>query len=248
MPPLWHRLLQERLASGELFNLDNIHLGFIRPTTGDDWQMAYLQSLQYVEYLKKVYGKERIGDFLNAYGGGSEHREPLCRSTARSPRPISRRLPPAPGGAWPRNSPASCRKRSDLQGTRNRPRQGSRQRRRQRPTCGAFLTARRPTHGKIWPKRQLPSSPTIRWRPMCWPASSARASAAKSHSDAWRQPSIPRPPTSKSCGCSAVFASRPRNTMPRRASSNTDARPSRMRVRGLSSCPKFTEPRRIRRS
>jgi cellulose synthase operon protein C len=70
MPQLWHALLQKRLGSGELFNLDNVNLGFIRPTSGEDWQLAYLQSLQYVEYLKKVYGKERIGDFLKAYAGG----------------------------------------------------------------------------------------------------------------------------------------------------------------------------------
>jgi tetratricopeptide (TPR) repeat protein len=70
MPPLWYQLLKKRVGSGDLMNLDNIHLGFIRPTTGEDWQLAYLQSFQYVEYLKKTHGKERIGDFLKAYGEG----------------------------------------------------------------------------------------------------------------------------------------------------------------------------------
>ena len=70
MPPLWYHLLQKRVGSGELFNLDNVNLGFIRPASGEDWQLAYLQSLQYVEYLKKTHGKERIGDFLKAYGDG----------------------------------------------------------------------------------------------------------------------------------------------------------------------------------
>jgi tetratricopeptide (TPR) repeat protein len=70
MPSLWYHLLQKRVASGELFNLDNVHLGFIRPTTGEDWQLAYLQSLQYVEYLQAAHGKERIGDFLKAYADG----------------------------------------------------------------------------------------------------------------------------------------------------------------------------------
>jgi tetratricopeptide (TPR) repeat protein len=68
MPPLWYELLKKRVGSGELMNLDNIHLGFIRPISGEDWQLAYLQSFQYVEYLKKAYGKERIGEFLKAYG------------------------------------------------------------------------------------------------------------------------------------------------------------------------------------
>jgi tetratricopeptide (TPR) repeat protein len=70
MPPLWYELLKKRVGSGELMNLDNIHLGFIRPASGEDWQLAYLQSFQYVEYLKTTYGKERIGEFLKAYGEG----------------------------------------------------------------------------------------------------------------------------------------------------------------------------------
>jgi cellulose synthase operon protein C len=70
MPPMWHHLLRKRVADGELFNLDNILLGFVRPASGEDWQLAYLQSYQYVEYLKKTHGKERIGEFLRAYADG----------------------------------------------------------------------------------------------------------------------------------------------------------------------------------
>jgi cellulose synthase operon protein C len=70
MPPIWYELLKRRVGTGELMNLDNIHLGFIRPASGEEWQLAYLQSFQYVEYLKKTYGKERIGDFLKAFGEG----------------------------------------------------------------------------------------------------------------------------------------------------------------------------------
>jgi cellulose synthase operon protein C len=70
MPPLWYELLKKRVGNGELMNLDNIHLGFIRPASGEDWQLAYLQSFQYVEYLKTAHGKERIGEFLKAYGEG----------------------------------------------------------------------------------------------------------------------------------------------------------------------------------
>ncbi|HYV39679.1 MAG TPA: tetratricopeptide repeat protein, partial [Gemmataceae bacterium] len=70
MQPEWHHLLHKRLGNGELFNLDNVNLGFIRPVSGEDWQLAYLQSWQYVEYLKKAFGKERIGEFLKAYADG----------------------------------------------------------------------------------------------------------------------------------------------------------------------------------
>jgi cellulose synthase operon protein C len=70
MSPLWHQLLRKRATDDELFNLDNIMQGFVRPASGEDWQLAYLQSYQYVEYLKKSFGKERIGDFLKAYAEG----------------------------------------------------------------------------------------------------------------------------------------------------------------------------------
>jgi tetratricopeptide (TPR) repeat protein len=70
MPPAWYHLLKRRVASGELMNLDNIQLGFVRPGSGEEWQLAYLQSLQYVEYLKATYGKQRVGDFLKAYADG----------------------------------------------------------------------------------------------------------------------------------------------------------------------------------
>jgi tetratricopeptide (TPR) repeat protein len=70
MPPSWLALLKERVSSGELMNLDNVNLGFIRPGSGDEWQLAYLQSFQYVEYLKETYGKQTIGGFLQAYADG----------------------------------------------------------------------------------------------------------------------------------------------------------------------------------
>lgn len=79
MPPSWVQLIQERLASGDLMNLDNIHLGFIRPITADDWQLAYLQSLQYVLYLQKAHGKERVGDFLKAYADGLDTEAALAK-------------------------------------------------------------------------------------------------------------------------------------------------------------------------
>jgi tetratricopeptide (TPR) repeat protein len=72
MPPTWIHLLMERVPAGELMNLDNIHLGFIRPSSSEDWHMAYLQSLQYVTYLKKVYGPKAVGELLEAYRQGRD--------------------------------------------------------------------------------------------------------------------------------------------------------------------------------
>jgi tetratricopeptide (TPR) repeat protein len=70
MPPIWNRLLVERVASGDLMNLDDIHLGFIRPGTSDNWQLAYLQSKLYIDYLTKTHGQQAIGGLLNAYRDG----------------------------------------------------------------------------------------------------------------------------------------------------------------------------------
>jgi tetratricopeptide (TPR) repeat protein len=70
MPPSWYQLLKRRVASGELMNLDNIMMGFARVGAGEQWQLAYLQSLLYVEYLKSTYGKKVVGQFLKAYADG----------------------------------------------------------------------------------------------------------------------------------------------------------------------------------
>jgi len=70
MPPRWHTLLAERVASGELMNLDNILLGFARPNSAEEWHLAYLQSLLYVEYLIKTHGQPAVGKLLDAYASG----------------------------------------------------------------------------------------------------------------------------------------------------------------------------------
>jgi tetratricopeptide (TPR) repeat protein len=69
-PQLWNQLLLERVPSGELMNLDNIDLGFMRPRSPLDWNMAYCQSQLYVEYLKEKHGPQAIGELLNAYRDG----------------------------------------------------------------------------------------------------------------------------------------------------------------------------------
>jgi tetratricopeptide (TPR) repeat protein len=69
-PPRWHHLLAERVASGELLNLDNILLGFVRPRDPEEWNLAYLQSLLYVEHIEKTQGKAALGGLLAAYADG----------------------------------------------------------------------------------------------------------------------------------------------------------------------------------
>jgi len=69
-PAEWNQLLRERILSGKLMNLDNIELGFIRPRSPEEWNLAYCQSQLYVHYIKDKYGAAALGEMLAAYGDG----------------------------------------------------------------------------------------------------------------------------------------------------------------------------------
>src|SRR5581483_8447762 len=69
-PQSWNELLQERVPAGELMNLDNIDLGFIRPRSPLDWQMAYCQSELYVNYLQERGGPQAVAAMLHLYEEG----------------------------------------------------------------------------------------------------------------------------------------------------------------------------------
>ncbi len=69
-PPIWNRLLSERVPVGETLNLDTIDLGFIRPRSQAEWHMAYAQSQIYVNYMTEKYGKQTVGELLDAYRDG----------------------------------------------------------------------------------------------------------------------------------------------------------------------------------
>jgi tetratricopeptide (TPR) repeat protein len=69
-PPIWNRLLLERVPTGDLYTLETIDLGFMRPRSALDWNMAYCQSLLYIEFLQETYGPKCIGALLAAYRDG----------------------------------------------------------------------------------------------------------------------------------------------------------------------------------
>ncbi len=70
-PQTWNQLLLERVPKGELYTLDTIDMGFIRPKRmPEDWHMAYCQSQLYVEYMTSKYGPQTIGELLAAYADG----------------------------------------------------------------------------------------------------------------------------------------------------------------------------------
>ncbi|MBX9792084.1 MAG: tetratricopeptide repeat protein [Pirellulales bacterium] len=76
-PPEWNALLLKRVAKGEVFNLDTINFGFIRPQSGDDWSMAYCQAELYAEYIQERFGGDAIAKLLAAYAGSQNTREVL---------------------------------------------------------------------------------------------------------------------------------------------------------------------------
>lgn len=64
---VWNRLLLERVPAGNAFTLDTINLGFIRPESGADWQLAYCQAELYAEYLRERFGADSISKLLAAF-------------------------------------------------------------------------------------------------------------------------------------------------------------------------------------
>src|SRR4029077_19951944 len=66
-PQKWTILLASRAKEGELFNLESLTLGFIRPQSSDDWTLAYWQAELYVEYLLTTYGDDAVAKLLAAY-------------------------------------------------------------------------------------------------------------------------------------------------------------------------------------
>lgn len=79
-PPLWNELLLERVPAGKVMNLDDIELGFIRPSGQEEWNLAYCQSQLYVNYIKDKYGAAAIGDMLAAYRDGMSTTEVVQRA------------------------------------------------------------------------------------------------------------------------------------------------------------------------
>ncbi|HEV3341930.1 MAG TPA: tetratricopeptide repeat protein [Pirellulales bacterium] len=79
-PQEWNALLLERVPKGELFNLDTINLGFVRPASSVEWQLAYCQAQLYVQYMLKTYGDDALARMLAAYADNLDTRAALGRS------------------------------------------------------------------------------------------------------------------------------------------------------------------------
>jgi tetratricopeptide (TPR) repeat protein len=63
----WNEMLARRVPAGKTFDLDSINLGFIRPASSEDWQMAYCQAEIYAEYMIARFGEAALGKMLAGY-------------------------------------------------------------------------------------------------------------------------------------------------------------------------------------
>ncbi|HEV8061054.1 MAG TPA: tetratricopeptide repeat protein [Gemmataceae bacterium] len=69
-PATWNDLLKQRFAADNLLDLDSIDLGFIRPRSPLEWNLAYCQAQLYIQYIRETYGAKAIAEMLAAYGAG----------------------------------------------------------------------------------------------------------------------------------------------------------------------------------
>lgn len=69
-PLAWTVTMRDAFDRNELFNIDNVLLGFVKPKDQHQWTLAYCQSHLYVEYIVKSYGEVAIAKLLNAFADG----------------------------------------------------------------------------------------------------------------------------------------------------------------------------------
>ncbi len=79
-PQAWDDLLVERVPAGNLFNLDDINLGFIRAHSSAEWNLAYCQAELYAQYMLATYGDDALAKMLTAYADNLSTRAALERS------------------------------------------------------------------------------------------------------------------------------------------------------------------------
>ncbi|MCH8924256.1 MAG: tetratricopeptide repeat protein, partial [Planctomycetes bacterium] len=79
-PQEWNEMLARRVPAGEVFDLESINLGFIRPHSSEDWQMAYCQAELYAEYMLERFGEKALAKMLNGYADNLTTSEAIERS------------------------------------------------------------------------------------------------------------------------------------------------------------------------
>jgi hypothetical protein len=66
-PRSWNEILARRAREKNLFDLDSLTFGFVRPASSDDWSLAYCQAALHVDYLHDQFGPKSAAAMLAAY-------------------------------------------------------------------------------------------------------------------------------------------------------------------------------------
>jgi tetratricopeptide (TPR) repeat protein len=80
----WVPMLYQAVNDNQLFSLDNITWGFIRPKRPIDRQMAYAQSYWICTYIEETYGHEAILKMLAGFKDGSSQSEVFTKVLGKS--------------------------------------------------------------------------------------------------------------------------------------------------------------------
>jgi tetratricopeptide (TPR) repeat protein len=98
----WCALLADATRRGELFTLESINWGFIRPRRRHDRTMAYAQSEWMCEYMVERFGYESLGALIDRFQKGETQEEAFTRQFALSPRDFDRDF-----GVWAKGQVAT---------------------------------------------------------------------------------------------------------------------------------------------
>jgi len=79
-PQQWNEMLAERVPKGQMYNLDNLNVTFVRPGSSENWSMAYCQAQLYAQYMLKTYGPDALARLLAAYADNLDTRAALLRA------------------------------------------------------------------------------------------------------------------------------------------------------------------------
>jgi predicted Zn-dependent protease len=66
-PEMWNTILGGRFRAGKVYDLSSINFAFARPSSAEDWTLAYCQAELYVEYMIQAYGDDAVAKMLKAY-------------------------------------------------------------------------------------------------------------------------------------------------------------------------------------
>ncbi len=79
-PQKWNELLLVRVPKAEVFDLETINGGFIRPKSSDAWALAYCQAELYADFMLDRFGPDSLGKMLAAYADNVDTSAAIRRS------------------------------------------------------------------------------------------------------------------------------------------------------------------------